>query len=65
MTAVEAGDGVWGQVVGQAAVVAELRAAIDNPTAMTHAWLFTGPPGIGPVGGRAGVRRRAAVPGRR
>jgi DNA polymerase III subunit delta' len=40
-------DGVWGQVVGQSAVVAELRAAIENPTAMTHAWLFTGPPGSG------------------
>jgi DNA polymerase-3 subunit delta' len=40
-------EGVWAQVVGQAAVVAELRAAIENPTAMTHAWLFTGPPGSG------------------
>ena len=40
-------DGVWAQVVGQAAVVAELRAAIENPAAMTHAWLFTGPPGSG------------------
>ncbi len=40
-------DGVWAQVVGQAAVVTELRAAIENPAAMTHAWLFTGPPGSG------------------
>ena len=40
-------EGVWGQVVGQAAVVAELRSAIENPAAMTHAWLFTGPPGSG------------------
>ena len=48
MTAVvEAPGGVWAQVVGQAAVVAELRAAVENPAAMTHAWLFTGPPGSG------------------
>ncbi|MGY1846617.1 MULTISPECIES: DNA polymerase III subunit delta' [unclassified Blastococcus] len=40
-------EGVWTQVVGQPAVVAELRAAIADPTAMTHAWLFTGPPGSG------------------
>ncbi|MDN5861066.1 MAG: DNA polymerase III subunit delta' [Pseudonocardia sp.] len=38
---------VWDQVVGQPAVVAELRAAAANPAAMTHAWLFTGPPGSG------------------
>ncbi|NEK60549.1 DNA polymerase III subunit delta' [Geodermatophilus sabuli] len=41
------GDGVWAQVVGQPAVVAELRAAVADPAAMTHAWLFTGPPGSG------------------
>ncbi len=40
-------DGVWVQVVGQPAVVAELRAAVADPAAMTHAWLFTGPPGSG------------------
>ncbi|MGY1914788.1 DNA polymerase III subunit delta' [Blastococcus sp. SYSU DS0973] len=40
-------EGVWTQVVGQPAVVAELRAAIADPAAMTHAWLFTGPPGSG------------------
>jgi DNA polymerase-3 subunit delta' len=45
--AVEAPGGVWAQVVGQAAVVAELRAAVENSSAMTHAWLFTGPPGSG------------------
>ncbi|MGY1840092.1 MULTISPECIES: DNA polymerase III subunit delta' [unclassified Modestobacter] len=39
--------GVWADVVGQPAVVAELQAAIANPAAMTHAWLFTGPPGSG------------------
>lgn len=38
---------VWGEVVGQPAAVAELSAAAGDPTAMTHAWLFTGPPGSG------------------
>jgi DNA polymerase III subunit delta' len=42
-----AADGVWTQVIGQPAVVAELRAAVADPAAMTHAWLFTGPPGSG------------------
>jgi DNA polymerase III subunit delta' len=40
-------DGVWAQVVGQPAAVEELRAAVEDPAAMTHAWLFTGPPGSG------------------
>jgi DNA polymerase-3 subunit delta' len=40
-------EGVWAQVIGQPAVVAELRAAVADPAAMTHAWLFTGPPGSG------------------
>jgi DNA polymerase-3 subunit delta' len=40
-------EGVWSQLVGQSAVVAELRAAVADPAAMTHAWLFTGPPGSG------------------
>ena len=40
-------SGVWTDVVGQPAVVAELRAAVAHHTAMTHAWLFTGPPGSG------------------
>jgi len=39
--------GVWADVVGQPAVVAELQAAVAQPTSMTHAWLFTGPPGSG------------------
>ena len=39
--------GVWADVVGQPAVVAELQAAVASPAAMTHAWLFTGPPGSG------------------
>ena len=69
---------VFDDVVGQEAVVAELaravaapRAATDPPAAApgarantgpTHAWLFTGPPGLGPVRRGAGVRRSAAVP---
>jgi DNA polymerase-3 subunit delta' len=40
-------EGVWSQVIGQPAVVAELQAAVADPAAMTHAWLFTGPPGSG------------------
>ncbi|RBY77868.1 DNA polymerase III subunit delta' [Blastococcus sp. TF02-09] len=44
---VTADDGVWARVIGQPAVVQELRAAVDDPGAMTHAWLFTGPPGSG------------------
>ncbi|HEY8372667.1 MAG TPA: DNA polymerase III subunit delta' [Pseudonocardiaceae bacterium] len=50
--------GVWADVVGQVAAVRTLqaaaRAAADlvagrstSPGAMTHAWLFTGPPGSG------------------
>jgi DNA polymerase-3 subunit delta' len=39
--------GIWADVVGQPAVVAELQAAVAHPAAMTHAWLFTGPPGSG------------------
>jgi DNA polymerase-3 subunit delta' len=38
---------VWDEVVGQPAAVAELAAAATDPAAMTHAWLFTGPPGSG------------------
>jgi DNA polymerase-3 subunit delta' len=38
---------VWREVVGQPAAVEELSTAATDPTAMTHAWLFTGPPGSG------------------
>ena len=38
---------VWDEVVGQDSAVATLRGAIDDPSAMTHAWLLTGPPGSG------------------
>src|SRR5499425_3414898 len=57
MTATAApGTGVFGDLVGQDAVVAELRGAAaaaaavlrgEPATGMTHAWLFTGPPGSG------------------
>jgi len=38
---------VWTDVVGQPGVVDELAAAVADPESMTHAWLFTGPPGSG------------------
>src|SRR5215470_3502720 len=57
MTATAAsGTGVFGDLVGQDAVVAELRGAAaaasavlrgEPSTGMTYAWLFTGPPGSG------------------
>ncbi|WP_214404491.1 DNA polymerase III subunit delta' [Pseudonocardia lacus] len=37
----------WDEVVGQPEAVEELSRAAAEPTAMTHAWLFTGPPGSG------------------
>jgi DNA polymerase-3 subunit delta' len=37
---------VFDQLVGQDAVVAQLQAAVGGQ-GMTHAWLFTGPPGSG------------------
>ena len=49
MTAV-AGEGpapIWRDVVGQAETVTTLTRAVADPAAMTHAWLFTGPPGSG------------------
>jgi len=38
---------VWDSVVGQPAVVEQLKHAAADPRAMSHAWLFTGPPGSG------------------
>ncbi len=38
---------VWDDVVGQEAAIAVLRGAVEDPGAMTHAWLLTGPPGSG------------------
>lgn len=38
---------VWRDVIGQDAAVETLSRAVADPAAMTHAWLFTGPPGSG------------------
>lgn len=44
-------SGVWAELVGQEQVVETLRQAVvasrEGGPAMTHAWLFTGPPGSG------------------
>ena len=41
-------SGVWADLVGQERAVETLRRAVaGEPHAMTHAWLFTGPPGSG------------------
>jgi len=55
VTATTGAVGVWEDVVGQERVVDVLRSAVrsigsDGPagsSGMTHAWLFTGPPGSG------------------
>jgi DNA polymerase-3 subunit delta' len=40
--------GVFAGLAGQDAVVGQLRSAVlAGPSAITHAWLFTGPPGSG------------------
>ena len=38
---------VWDDVIGQPEAVEALTRAVTVPAAMTHAWLFTGPPGSG------------------
>jgi DNA polymerase-3 subunit delta' len=38
---------VWDELVGQGPVVESLQGVVSDPSAMTHAWLFTGPPGSG------------------
>lgn len=38
---------VWDSLIGQDAVVEEFTRAATDPSAMTHAWLITGPPGSG------------------
>lgn len=38
---------VFDELVGQDDVVTQLEYALRSPAAMTHAWLFTGPPGSG------------------
>jgi DNA polymerase III subunit delta' len=59
MTATTVAGGVWADVVGQPSAVAELAAtaaasaastsggSASGSAGMTHAWLFTGPPGSG------------------
>ncbi len=42
-----AARGVWRDVVGQPETIAALERAVADPASMTHAWLFTGPPGSG------------------
>src|SRR5687768_5852349 len=40
--------GVWAELIGQETAVATLQRAVSGePHAMSHAWLFTGPPGSG------------------
>ena len=40
--------GVWAELIGQERVVTTLQRAVEGERhAMTHAWLFTGPPGSG------------------
>lgn len=46
MTAGTAETGVWSNLVGQRPLVATLQRAVAGH-GMTHAWLFTGPPGSG------------------
>ncbi|HEX3198470.1 MAG TPA: ATP-binding protein, partial [Propionibacteriaceae bacterium] len=42
------GPGVWAELIGQTAAVATLQRAVAGELhAMSHAWLFTGPPGSG------------------
>lgn len=38
---------VWRDVIGQEPALAVLQRAVADPAVMTHAWLFTGPPGSG------------------
>ncbi len=38
---------VWREVIGQEPALAILQRAVAHPESMTHAWLFTGPPGSG------------------
>lgn len=38
---------VWRDVIGQEPTIETLSQAVRDETAMTHAWLFTGPPGSG------------------
>ena len=46
MTAVQQSPTVWDGLVGQRAAITALRTAASG-RGMSHAWLFTGPPGSG------------------
>ncbi|MEA4945822.1 MAG: DNA polymerase III subunit delta' [Propionicimonas sp.] len=47
-TAAALASGVWSDLIGQERVISTLRRAVTGERhAMTHAWLFTGPPGSG------------------
>jgi DNA polymerase III subunit delta' len=37
----------WDELTGQEAAIATLHDAVADPSAMTHSWLITGPPGSG------------------
>lgn len=39
--------GIWRDVIGQEPALAVLTRAVAEPATLTHAWLFTGPPGSG------------------
>lgn len=55
---VRSGAGVWRDLVGQHSAVSTLRRAVsERGHSMTHAWLFTGPPGSG----RSNVARSFAA----
>lgn len=45
--ATAAPPGVWRDVIGQEQTLTALQRAVSEPGSMTHAWLFTGPPGSG------------------
>ena len=51
---------IWADLVGQEPTVTTLSQAVADPAAMTHAWLFTGPPGSGRSTAAHTVRLRAS-----
>ena len=48
---------VFNELVGQDDVITQLEYALHSPGAMTHAWLFTGPPGSGSFQCGSSLRR--------
>src|SRR5699024_12545034 len=50
-----AADGVWADVVGQDAAVAQFRRAASPEGSLAQAWLITGPPGAGRPGDQPGL----------